>query len=314
MRNKTGIRVLFFSLFFIGLNMVFITLFYLSGASKTKFDQMESSFLRGDSTYQYLFLGHSRGVHGVEANLIDGSFNFCISGENSVYTYYKLKYLLEQAPDKFSKVVIPYGFGTFNTSKVGSSGNLHYWIKYVDFMEIGRLKGETSAYYSLFAKASVLTYFQYPKKMIERYIRRKNENWMKYNFVDKNEQELIDIARYGIERNAEKRNIYDEISKVYLEKLINLCEQYDKELIAIRYPVSRYYYQSYRSYMSGNLYQMDNIEALIVNNSSITTLDYESIYFDSDEYFRDVNHLNEQGRKAFSALLNQELIKYNTQD
>lgn len=304
--NKTAKRILYFGLIFIGSNVLAIVLFRKSGADKTRFGPIESAFLNNNKKYEYLFMGHSRGVHGVDTNRIENSFNFCSSGENNVYTYYKLKYLLENAPEKFNTVVIPYGFGTFNTTGIGSVVNAHHWVKYVDYLEIGKIEGNASTYYSLKLKASFLPYFQYPVKRINRYLRKRDKN-RQYDIADKSYEELIEIAIKGIEINAGKRNIYSTTSSIYLQKTIDLCNEYDKRLIAVKYPVSYYYYEAYEKHMAGDTEKMKKTEAVILQNPNIKTLDFEKLYLKQDTFFRDVNHLNEKGRIHFSKLMNQQL-------
>lgn len=289
-------KSLLFLIILVALNEGIKLYFYNVTAKKMKLVQRDEAFFRTDGDLDYLFLGHSRPLSAVDPTGYPKIFNFASGGESNIYTYYKLKYILEESSVKAKTVVLPCGFGTYNMRDIEHTTNSFYWSQYVDYLEIGKMKDEWFDYLGVVIKAKLFPYFQHPARALDRtYMNVTGELNHRMKLADIPEEQREQVAYESILANHDNRALYDSISLVYLEKTIALCEEHSQDVVFVRYPVTEYYGAAAERFV-------DEFE-LTGTESVSADLDFSNLYYDRPEFFRDVNHLNSDGAAAFTGVL-----------
>ena len=103
------------------------------------------------------------------------------------------------------------------------------------------------------------------------------------------------------------REIDGSISAIFLNKkkskliqncflqIISYCKQNDIQLIALKFPITKIYYDKIK--------KMGFFPKELMIKNNIEFYDYTDIYFDNDSLFYNHNHLNELGAKKFNEIL-----------
>ena len=280
--------------------------FYMAVANTSRLVKTDQAFHAIDHELDYLFLGHSRPKAAIDTENRDNIFSFASGGESNIYTYYKLKHILEETDIKASTVVLPCGFGTFNMRDIDHTINSFYWMRYVDYLEIGEIKDQWFDYLGILVKAKLFPYFQHPQLVLDREYQKFTE---KINYRTPLDQipsaQRATLALQSIEANHLQRELYDSISLHYLDLTLKLCEEHKQNVVFVKYPVTQYYYVAAAKFSAKHKVDTESINDHILKlDPNVKILDFELSYADQDRYFKDLNHLNADGSRVFT----QELL------
>jgi hypothetical protein len=255
-------------------------------------------------------MGHSRPEKGLDTKTLPNSVAYCSGGEDNMRTYYKLKSVLENNADRIKYVILPTGFPTFSLSRPERNLNSFYWSKYVDYIELAKITGDYSTYYGVYLRSKVLPYYEYPyirvMWMYGDYRPLINDTLLN-NQTPEAKKELAEIA---VKTQYIVGTIGHPASYVYLKKSIELCKSYNKKIIFLKYPVTRYYKDNANQFMLDNNISLTKPDSIINSYEENIVLNYQNIYADSLHYFKDAHHLNDLGREKFTHFFLKEMEKY----
>jgi hypothetical protein len=117
--------------------------------------------------------------------------------------------------------------------------------------------------------------------------------WIKNNWSDltSSEKDLQASKRVSQFNFGTKSNLQIQ----YLKKIINFCKNNNIQLICIKFPLTK----EFRTNSRFLKYNYNEITEL----KSLNIIDYNKIYFDKVEFFKDQDHLNKKGAEEFSKIL-----------
>lgn len=295
-------KLLLFILLVVVINSVLTIVYYQVYAIKKPYFKTEKKYQKQKSEVITLVLGHSRVVFGIDVYQIEGAFNFATYGENNIYTYYKLKKLLEESSNKIKRIIIPVGRSTFFSNSRPDMADHSYWNKYLDYIELGKLHANQTAYFSIYLQSKTIPYVHFIKSELNKNSKKKKQNFKEL----KTNQEKLLYAKKSINHNFNERNYYDDISYLYLNKLLELCKENDVEVVAIKFPVTPYYYEVFSQKMIQH--NFDETKFLnLFKNYNVDVWNEEQYFKNDESMFKDVHHLNKKGRENFTRYLKTKL-------
>lgn len=308
--NNTGTysllkKVIIFLILIISTNTLLSLFYYKKVATKSPLNKTDIRYHKNISNTHTLFLGHSRVQLGINDSLFDHTFNYSSYGENNIYTYYKLQKILSNVNHQIETVIIPQGFGTFSSLNNPSIFDHTYWNQYLNYYELGTKHNELDKYISLLLQSKLFPYSRFIQKRMNQKMKIFNTKKASLHQLT-TESSKIEYAYKAIKLNFTNRNCYDIISYEYLQKMLELCEINDIKVIGIKYPVTKYYYRAYNDYILENKWDTTEFYSLLKKHN-VKLLDFENLYFDRDDLFRDTHHLNEKGRQEFSVIVKQTI-------
>jgi len=115
------------------------------------------------------------------------------------------------------------------------------------------------------------------------------------------EVEWSELSSFDRTREASKRVSqfsFNNISQNQLDnfrKILTFCKDKKIKCILVKFPLT-HEFRECENYIDFDLCKMLSIDTLNI-------LDYNSVYFDLDEYFKDQDHLNGMGASEFSKIL-----------
>ncbi len=273
--------------------------------NESMIQQSDNAFWNHPGKIDFLILGASHSLFGINENARINSFNFASGGENYVQTYYKLKLILEKREDDICTIILPLDLASFRDFHSSTFKQSNYWTRYVDFYEMGQLQGDVSSSLAQKYKAVLFPYFD-GHKTVTRYFTGVNmENYSTGDFsIEPNkEQRALQTAQKHIPDTGQP----DSITILYLKKIIALTQAYKKPIIFIKYPLSKAYYGQALTLMSVTDYDRETEEIALISNTHI--FDYSRAFFNHDEYFKDSHHLNPTGRIKLTELFLTDLAE-----
>jgi hypothetical protein len=307
MKNGKNIvkKIIFLVVLIGGLNTLFSYLYYKKFAVKKPYFKQEKRFQKVSSDVETLILGHSRAAFGIKDSLLGKAFNFATYGENNVYTYYKLKTVVENHPNQIKRIIIPIGLSTFFSNSRTNMADHSYWNRYLDYNELGEAHQDRGAYLSAYLQSKLTPYV----RMLTQEINKKDDAYKKEKTklsALKSVKEKYQFALESVSHNFDVRNYYDTISLNYLNRMLDFCELHNIEVVAIRFPVTPYYIQAFETKMQAN--QIDEQPFMLAMKSHGIEILAEENYFEGDESkFKDVHHLTPEASKEFTQYVMEKL-------
>jgi hypothetical protein len=313
MTRKFIIRSLLFVVFLITANFVLDWSFKALSAHKKVNEMMDEQFAEFDGTFTFLAMGNSHNC--INTHILPNSFNYGSPGENYIRSYYKLKYILEQSGRKPEYLLLQADISCFGPKISDRFEYNYYWIKYVDYIELAKIKGDKDVVYN-WVEGKFFSYagnykdlwlsivYRIKMKKLEMY-RGYREHRNYRNFADEMNREKVGRDKANL---VLTKDVYlDQAIRVYFEKIMQLCQANGVKVILVRFPEAKEFYEEEtRIVPVDKLYsEVDSIAAKFPVYSGI--LSYQEMFFDHPEYFFDPDHLNVEGSDLFSARLAEDL-------
>ena len=85
-----------------------------------------------------------------------------------------------------------------------------------------------------------------------------------------------------------------------LHQIITVCEQNNVKIVGIKYPLTK----DYLSAKGDKSYKADHI----FHEKNLKVYDFEHLYVNKDEYFKNQDHLNRMGGKKFAKVLSKSVL------
>lgn len=302
-------KVLLFIIVALGINTATSWVYMRKIAEKGLLHQTDIRYSQNVKNINVLFMGQSRVQNGIDDRLFNNSINYSSYGENNIYTYYKLKNILNRNDQRINTVIIPYGFSSFFSLKNPAIAEHNYWNKYIDYMELGEKHGKRDEYVALWLQSKCAPYSRFIRVAIDKKVTLFKRPKIKLKELE-SEEARYKYALNALEYSLHHRNYYDYISYEYLKKSLNLCQEKNIRVIGIKYPITSYYHRAYRELI--DKYQWnDSIFHKLLVEYNVELVDFEKSYFGMDELFKDTHHLNEKGKSKFSTDVKQKFQELN---
>ncbi len=283
--------------------------------------QIDRQFYELQYPLEKLILGDSHSYSSVNPAIVSNSFPFSCDSENYIQSYYKLKHVLEndRRSDQIKLVILPYDISSFASHRSNIYEASHYWVKYLDYNELGRIK-----------RARFFWWNQYFQAHFFSYVGRSGQirNWIvKWhgglqnlehrpvnghlanigNFGNLEESKRVEMVREHLDRRWDTDEYqYDEDLVHYFKLCVDLCKEYNKKVVLVAFPISSDFYQLVIDDYGFDP-QHKKLESYLADQDFIFRLDYMNVFFDRTELFADEDHLNEAGAGVFSNLLDVDL-------
>jgi hypothetical protein len=281
----------------------------------------QSIVLRKDAQFRefcpdtrYLFLGDSRVMMGANPEYIEHAFNFGMSSENYVQTYYKLKYILEHpsCETKPACILLSFDQHSFSTQRLAEWAYDFYYFRYMSPLQAGRATGDYGEYLLRYLKVKVWSYQNQGSTMMDwiagNLHLQKKEREMYRGYIPRhaNFTELSDSAQTAQATRRARFNfgstellLYNPVILECFRKTLDLCAEHNIKVVLVTYPVTAIY-----SELAQTTYGADSVceplDAMLRERPEIYRINLLNEYANRLDLFDDSDHLNREGARLFS--------------
>lgn len=266
-----------------------------------------------------LALGGSHVKWGVRPEFIPGAFNFAMPGERYIYTYYRLRSLLEAGLDVRAVIISADPHALLEHTR--DPGFQHYYAWFVDFPALGWAEGEPLLYtarwlrdrYAPYAgkRRYVLDYLAdgRPPELpwLENVAMEQGAMLGTRSLADRMPAEIEAAARERAELHFGKPTL-SLASARHLERLLELCEREGIEVLLVRFPLTPAYREALAAHVDEAVLDA-RLAKIAAPFRGIRTLDFRARFDDHPGLFSDVDHVNERGAVLLSQAIRRALEK-----
>jgi hypothetical protein len=278
--------------------------------------QMDEQFDLKKNSVSILVAGDSHPQRDIDPEFLPGSFVVATSGENITQTYYRLRYYLEREQLNIKLVILPLDLHSFSDFRADRFQHIEYWKKYIDYRELGILKGEPLEFlnYRLRGEFTYINGVQDLIDFAENQNDGENSNKLIDGYLPQSGKTLTEspdgeVLEERLQRHFLNRQVLYPESVDYLLRIIELLRNHDVQLALVRFPVPEIYYNGAKDYIDVDAYYARIDQILLANGYTMPVLDYHDLFSRHMEYFYDIDHLNTAGAVEFTKILFKDLEK-----
>ncbi len=320
MRKKLLLALLFLAIAF-AINSLISYYYTEIIMSNSVLNRVEKRFKYYRKDIQYLVLGNSHTQFGVNPYTLGNAFNFSSGQENFINNYYKLKYILEEKEKTLDTVIINLDLNSFFRPKTKQFANAYYWVKYLDYLKLGKERGQFLAHLKAYIVAKFFPYAGQSRTVLTHFFGFKGR--MSSVIIGGHlslKRKITEITNYKSMYKSEAEHHFkkiindnfDEEIKKYFFRIVTLCKKYKLKLVLVRLPIVKEYYEESGKIISLKKYD-ENIKQVI--NQAQEIYDFKFIdllkhYFNNpnvENYFADPDHMNSDGAKLITEVLKEEM-------
>jgi len=238
---------------------------------------------------KYAFFGDSHAEQTIDQKHFPEAFNFAVSSENYVETYYKFNRIIDDGVE-VENIVLEIDLHTFSKPRERLFINPLISVKAIPVLEMARLKNESAV---TLAIKSYLPVFGIGLRFVE-FTEPKTDDFTELNMT----HETLKVFEGHFETGG---LAFEEPNYEYFLKLLVLAEENDVNVIFMKYPLTK----DYDDLVVANNYSKGNYYTRILWDAEkrldeYVLLDYYDVFFDHPEYFYDPHHVNDKGRELMS--------------
>lgn len=311
--RKFALKLLAFAVVFFVINIPVNNAYTRWSRQNFDYEISRKQFEAALDQISLVFIGDSHVGVGVDATMFEGGHNFAINGENAIEEYYKYKYYLDRGW-KPEVAVIQVDLHTFSGFKSDRFYDPAFWKQYIDYLELGLLKGEPQTYL-IERLIGEFAYMGDLENAIQLFIKpKKPKNIVSGSFLEgirefseHNDSKKQEMSATRAARHFEESDYLDSDLLTYFLRLVDLLEAHQVEVVLVSYPVTEWYYEEAEKYFSAEEYYNDIEEGLAENGNQVVILEYLDIFLSRDDLFLDSDHLNAEGAAQFTARFKDDL-------
>lgn len=271
----------------------------------------ESQLLKVRDDVNMIFAGDSYVECSVNDRIVAHAINIAQSGEAYLYSYSKIKALLEHN-SQIRTVYIGYSFGDLLMEKEKSwvfssefiTEKIQYYNYLLDPLEKSLiLKSNPIAYLSGLTKSVNNNFQVFVKSYFSEDSSGSIKNFGGYKHLVRDKLNLDTVINLYKEQPVEKSPVQEK----YLRMISEVCRQHSVKLVLFSTPK----YKSYNANIDDNISQ---IWIQVRNSLPLDSLADYSAFILPDNCYGDLTHLNYEGAEVFSRYLNKKVnsMAFNT--
>ena len=272
----------------------------------------QKEFSEHPGAYDIVVWGDSHAMIAVQTKFLGNAANMSQLGEGYVIRYYKLRHNLRKNPGKITTLILPADLHSFSPAMGGNYQVISSsrYVNYADYMWHNGFSAralKNFIHYYLFPYADLIPelHKRLPRQQEERQSQRRQRIVRSLAETGVSQQQLQRVLRGHF---GEQREWMSDTAFRYFQRMKALCQRNDIRVVFVRFPVSRLYFEAASEVVP--VEEIDRFTQQLVDDwPGAILLDYRDLYFDRDDYFADLNHLNADGSKSFSLRVRDDLIR-----
>ena len=275
-------------------------------------ERMQAQYDVVRDTVHTLILGDSHAKLGIAATQLDDAFNLALDGQTAAESYYVLRSELRDPAVHLRTVILQADYLTFSGWQAGGFGYRHWYADRVDYLEIGRRRGELLRYG---ANQVLGQYAPYVGRRFEilLYLASGRAPGLHTSPSTKMERGSLLVAgvwsdqpeseREGIAQRRAKlhdsRSNFDEVASEYFRRSIELARDEGITVLVVRFPLTREYRRAGRSFTDGARVD-ERLAEIFADYPEALVVDARFDFLDHPDLFVDPDHLNGRGARLLT--------------
>lgn len=268
----------------------------------------DRAFFRAPPRLDLLVLGDSHPRTAIDPRLFSRrTVNLAIGGEHYLKTWYRVRKLLAATEREVDAIVLPLDPNSFSSWHAENFAPEYIWGRYVDFLEVGRVRGRPMPYLGRWVKSWVVPYAGELRTFNQMRTGRFGfgEDLPTGSFARLPETERRASAVAAARDHFQGAEAIDPGLRWAFDQLLAWADAEGIRVVLVAFPVTEPYGRVLER-IGVRQRVLDEIVAPLQAEGRLY-LDYHELFWGRDDLFSDAHHVNIAGRTAFSRILAQRL-------
>lgn len=260
---------------------------------------------------ELLVVGDSHPRTAIDAKLLgERVVNTAIGGEHYLKTLYRMRMLIERTGRKVDAILLPLDGASFSSWHAENFAPEYVWGRYVDFLEVGQVRGEPWDYVGRWLKARFFPYGGELRTLNQ--LRTKRFGFGEelptgsFGLMGTVEREVtaLNTAR----EHLQGKDLMDPGLRWAFDEIVAWADARGTKVVAVSFPVAAEYD---RWVQRTGVYERLKTEVLpeFLSNPNHVYIDHHDLFAERGEFFSDPHHLNAAGRIGYSKYLRAQLVE-----
>jgi len=309
MSRSGTLRCSVFLLLMVPVHLLLLAVHDAAAHSRSLLFRVDRLFWSLHEDLDYLVLGDSHAQDDLDPAILGRAFNFASAGETYLQTRAKLKKILRDRSGRIRRVILPLDVHSFSSFRAGRMEDADYWVRYVDFLELGREEGDPLGRLPELIEGQLIPYLGRGKDWLRvlNTLRRSQQVPVRGYLGRKSAAPQSLQKRWALAHRRARLHLgsgeaEDPLLVGAFEDCLDLCAEHGVEILAVKFPVSPEYDQAIRE-----LVDVDTLEewltSLVADRDGVKLLDLRRELFDRPHLFADADHLDARGAAVLSHLV-----------
>jgi hypothetical protein len=301
---------------FLAMGLLLHTALYLAYtrgvASGHKAIRADRAFLRqAPQQIEMLVVGDSHPRTGIDAKILgDRVVNTAIGGQHYLKMLYRVRRLIDGTGRDIDALLLPLDAASFSSWNAESFAPEYVWGRYVDFWEVGRVRGQPWSNVGRWLKARFFPYGGELRTLNQLRTKRFGfgETLPMGSFNAYSEGERNAMALATAKEHLQGAEVVDPGMKWAFQQIVAWADSKGAKVVAVSFPVSA----EYDFWVSRvDAYNKTRAEILpeFLSNPNHFYIDHHDLFAERGEFFSDPHHLNTAGRIGYSKYLRTLLVE-----
>ncbi len=276
-----------------------------------KATRSDRAFVRGPDELDLLVLGDSHPRTAILPRVLgEKVVNAAVGGEHYLKTWYRMRALLDGTGKSVKTLLLPFDASSFSSWHAENFAPEFIWGRYVDYFEVGRIRGEPWTYTTLWAKGRLFPYAGELRTLNQ--IRTKRfgfgEDLPGGSLAERSEAERRGLALGQAREHFKGAEIVDPGLRWAFDNTLGWARERDIDVVLVAFPVTRDYAEWTDRAGARERVHTEVLEPLLAQGD-VTFVDLRDLFFEHDQLFADPHHVNAAGRTIFSRQLKKRLVE-----
>lgn len=301
-------KILLFLLFFLGIHFIVSFGFNLYVSKKSMLVESQKLALE-EKNNRFLFIGDSHPTRSIDGDKIPGVVKLTYYGQGPVLSYFRLKDYLMKCENHPEYLFVQADITHYSANYMTYIENKFFYSGIIDYEELYSIGAISLDRYLMSYSYRLFPYMEWRSLLRKNKKKKKAKDKIRFSELSP-EQRAYKTEQFVMEQllTNDPGNLYSHKALYYLEKIIKLCEEHRIKIIAVKYPITNYYWNKLLVFCGKKAMQTPPQDKML-RDYNIPIMDFELMYeYDYDLFF-DSHHMNEKGREVFTELISKELEK-----
>lgn len=259
------------------------------------------------ATIRTLIVGHSHAKWGIAAAELDDAFNLALDGQTVPESYYLLRHELDDPAVDLEAVILPADSVSFSYWRRRGIGFKHFYAPRVDYLAIGRARGELLRYgsagflgrYAPYAgmRSDILHYLE--TDTAPQLAAHVGHELVRGSYLARNS--FANVPEAEREQAVRTRMLFhfprvgfDEVAGDYFRRTLELARDRGVTAVVVRFPLTKEYLLASRPWMEGARLN-ERVDAILADHPEAIVVDARFDFAERLGLFVDPDHLNGKG-------------------
>ncbi|MBN2309602.1 MAG: SGNH/GDSL hydrolase family protein [Candidatus Hydrogenedentes bacterium] len=263
--------------------------------------------------FESLILGESHTMCGLNPRILGECYNISILGQGYMVSYYSLARILDQPHERLELLILPVGRHSFTADLAHQNENFYYAAN-IDYLDLIRRRGHVRDHlgqcikFQVFPYTNDVSYYVYRCQIARPPVPSYRGFTPAEGDFSKETMDEIEARDRASGHVGAGRDWWNQEVIEFFREILDACDEEGIRVALVQMPMTRVYDDAMERLVPRAEFDA-RVAALLADWPDVAMLDYHDAFYERNDLFRDVDHLNVTGADTITERLRADLVR-----